>query len=88
MRIELKQFTHLQVAYHAKSTFSCLLYINMCPRCVGSGSLFETGLKQRGLWDATMYDLFGVSIQTLQRHVLYISETYNILMINSIKGDL
>ena len=33
-------------------------------------------------------DLFGVWSQTLQRHVLYISETYNVLMKNSIIGDL
>ena len=33
-------------------------------------------------------DLFGVWSQTLQRHVLYISETYNILMKNSVLGDL
>ena len=63
---------------------------------MGRGSLFsskvkdtfETGLKQRGLWDATMGDLFGIWSQTLQRHDLYISETYNILMKNSIIGDL
>jgi len=53
-----------------------------------SALTFETGLKQRGLWDATMHDLFGIVSQTLQRHVLYISETYNILMKNSIIGDL
>ena len=33
-------------------------------------------------------DLFGIWSQRFQRHVLYISENYNILMKNSIIGDL
>ena len=33
-------------------------------------------------------DLFGIWSQTLQRHVLYISETYNILMKKTIIRDL
>ena len=33
-----------------------------------------------------MHDLFGVSSQTLQRHVLYMTENYNILIKNSIIG--
>ena len=35
-QILLKQYENytLKVSYHAKCTFWCLLYINMCPRCV------------------------------------------------------
>ena len=36
-----------------------------------------------------MHDLFGISSQTLQRHVfIYISENYNMLMKKSMIGNL
>ena len=37
---------------------------------------------------ATMHDLFGTLSQTIQKHVLYITENYNIVLKKSIIGDL